>query len=67
MRPHLAGSASGLSGAIMLGGGAGLSAMAGWVLVPGTTAAPLLVIMFTTAILGLISIALVIKREKSLR
>ncbi len=51
----------------MLGGGAGLSAMAGWVLVPGTTAAPLLVIMFTTAILGLISIALVIKREKSLR
>ncbi len=67
VRPHLAGSASGLSGAIMLGGGAGLSAMAGWVLVPGTTAAPLLVIMFTTAILGLISIALVIKREKSLR
>ncbi len=67
VRPHLAGSASGLSGAIMLGGGAGLSAMAGWVLVPGTTAAPLLVIMFTTAILGLISIALVIKREKNLR
>lgn len=66
VRPHLAGSASGLSGAIMLGGGAGLSAMAGWVLVPGTTAAPLLIIMFTTAVLGLISIALVIKREKSL-
>ncbi|MEP1328886.1 multidrug effflux MFS transporter [Pseudophaeobacter sp.] len=66
VRPHLAGSASGLSGAIMLGGGAGLSAMAGWVLVPGTTAVPLLLIMFVTALLGLASIALVIKREKSL-
>lgn len=67
VRPHLAGSASGLSGAIMLGGGAGLSGMAGWVLVPGTTAVPLLLIMFCTAILGLLSIALVIKREQSLR
>ncbi|MCD9148883.1 multidrug effflux MFS transporter [Pseudophaeobacter flagellatus] len=66
VRPHLAGSASGLSGAIMLGGGAGLSGMAGWVLVPGTTAVPLLLIMFCTAILGLLSIAMVIKREQSL-
>ena len=29
VRPHLAATASGLSGAIMLGGGAGLSALAG--------------------------------------
>ncbi|MBE1294973.1 multidrug effflux MFS transporter [Phycobacter azelaicus] len=67
VRPHLAGSASGLSGAIMIGGGAGLSAMAGWVLVPGATAVPLLAIMFATAILGLVAIILVIKREKALR
>jgi DHA1 family bicyclomycin/chloramphenicol resistance-like MFS transporter len=67
VRPHLAGSASGLSGAIMLGGGACLSGMAGWVLVPGTTAVPLLLIMFCTAILGLLSIAMVIKREQRLR
>ncbi|MEP2717437.1 multidrug effflux MFS transporter [Pseudophaeobacter sp.] len=66
VRPHLAGSASGLSGAIMLGGGAGLSGVAGWLLVPGTTAVPLLLIMFATAILGLVSIALVIKREWAL-
>ncbi|MDE4191147.1 multidrug effflux MFS transporter [Phaeobacter gallaeciensis] len=67
VRPHLAGSASGLSGAIMIGGGAGLSAMAGWVLVPGATAVPLLAIMFVTAVLGLLAIILVIQREKSLQ
>jgi DHA1 family bicyclomycin/chloramphenicol resistance-like MFS transporter len=66
VRPHLAGSASGLSGAIMIGGGAGLSAMAGWVLVPGATAVPLLAIMLVTALLGLAAIIMVIKREKSL-
>ncbi len=66
VRPHLAGSASGLSGAIMIGGGAGLSAMAGWVLVPGATAVPLLAIMFVTALLGLAAIIMVIKREKTL-
>lgn len=67
VRPHLAGSASGLSGAIMIGGGAGLSAMAGWVLVPGATAVPLLAIMFVSAVLGLVAIILVIQREKSLQ
>ncbi|MDE4131937.1 multidrug effflux MFS transporter [Phaeobacter sp. QD34_3] len=66
VRPHLAGSASGLSGAIMIGGGAGLSAFAGWLLVPGATAVPLLAIMFVTALLGLAAIILVIQREKSL-
>lgn len=66
VRPHLAGSASGLSGAIMIGGGAGLSAMAGWVLVPGATAVPLLAIMFVTALLGLFAIIMVIKRERTL-
>src|SRR5690606_4290371 len=35
VRPHLAGTASGLGGAIMIGGGAALSALAGALLVPG--------------------------------
>ncbi|MDP2567171.1 hypothetical protein, partial [Pseudoalteromonas marina] len=45
VRPHLAGTASGLSGAIMIGGGAGLSALAGAMLTPEGGAYPLLWIM----------------------
>ncbi len=66
VRPHLAGTAAGLSGALMLGVGAGLSALAGWVLVPGSTAVPLLLIMLATAVLGLLSILMVIWRERRL-
>ncbi len=46
VRPHLAGSASGLSGAIMLAGGAALSALAGTLLNHETGATPLLWMMF---------------------
>ncbi|MBE1283016.1 MAG: Bcr/CflA family efflux MFS transporter [Rhodobacteraceae bacterium] len=66
VRPHLAGTASGFSGAIMLGGGAGLSALAGWLLTPGSGPAPLLVIMLLTALGGLASILLVLYRERQL-
>ncbi|AZV78854.1 Bcr/CflA family efflux MFS transporter [Parasedimentitalea marina] len=66
VRPHLAGTAAGLSGAMMLGVGAGLSALAGWLLVPGSTAVPLLLIMQATAAFGLLSILLVIKRERQI-
>ncbi|MVO16981.1 multidrug effflux MFS transporter [Parasedimentitalea huanghaiensis] len=66
VRPHLAGTASGLSGALMLGLGAALSAFAGWVLGAGSTAVPLLVIMLVTAVLGITSIMMVISREKQL-
>ncbi|MDA7428533.1 multidrug effflux MFS transporter [Primorskyibacter aestuariivivens] len=66
VRPHLAGTASGLGGAIMIGGGAGLSALAGAMLRPGTGAWPLLWIMFGTVALGLVCILLVIRREKRL-
>lgn len=66
VRPHLAGTASGLSGAIMIGAGAGLSAYAGLLLKPESTAVPLLLLMFVTAIGGLASILLVILREKQL-
>ncbi len=67
VRPHLAGTASGLSGAIMIGAGAALSAFAGWLLVPGSTAVPLLTIMFVTAMCGLAAILLVVVRERQIR
>ncbi|NVK15435.1 MAG: multidrug effflux MFS transporter [Rhodobacteraceae bacterium] len=66
VRPHLAGTASGLSGAIMIGAGAALSAFAGMLLVPGSTAVPLLVIMFATAMTGLVAILLVVWRERQI-
>jgi DHA1 family bicyclomycin/chloramphenicol resistance-like MFS transporter len=45
VRPHLAGSASGLGGALMIGGGAALSVLAGTLLQPGSGAWPLLWLM----------------------
>ncbi|KPD12232.1 multidrug effflux MFS transporter [Phaeobacter sp. 11ANDIMAR09] len=66
VRPHLAGTASGLSGAIMIGAGALLSAYAGSLLKPDSTAVPLLLLMFITAVAGLLSIFYVIRRERQL-
>ncbi|MBN8187656.1 MAG: multidrug effflux MFS transporter [Salipiger thiooxidans] len=66
VRPHLAGTASGLSGAIMIGGGAALSALAGALLQPGTGAWPLLWLMFATGGASIVSILLVIRRERRL-
>ena len=67
VQPHLAGTASGLGGAIMIGGGAGLSAWVGILLTPETGAFPLLWMMLITALLGLVSILLVMRRKRSLR
>ncbi|MCW8842449.1 MAG: multidrug effflux MFS transporter [Rhodobacteraceae bacterium] len=66
VRPHLAGTASGLSGAIMLGGGAGLSALAGTLLTPETGAYPLLGLMLFTATGAIVAIHLVIHRTRRL-
>ncbi len=66
VRPHLAGTASGLGGAIMIGGGAGLSAWVGVLLTKETGAFPLLWMMLICALLGLGSILLVIRRERQL-
>ncbi|WP_439522892.1 multidrug effflux MFS transporter [Marivita sp.] len=66
VRPHLAGTASGLGGSIMLGGGAGLSALAGALLVPGTGPWPLLWIMLATAICAVVAIQMVIWRSAQL-
>ncbi|MEC7256713.1 MAG: multidrug effflux MFS transporter [Pseudomonadota bacterium] len=67
VRPHLAGSAAGLSAAIMLGGGAAMSAIAGMLLKPGVGAAPLIATMLVTASLGIVAISVVILRERQLR
>ncbi len=66
VRPKLAGTASGLGSAIMIGGGAGLSALAGALLVPGRGEYPLIWIMLITSLLSIASILFVIRREKRL-
>ena len=66
VRPHLAGTASGLGGAIMIVGGAALSALAGFLLTPQTGAYPLLWLMLLTALAGCAAILVVIRREKTL-
>jgi DHA1 family bicyclomycin/chloramphenicol resistance-like MFS transporter len=64
VRPHLAGTASGLGGSIMIGGGAALSALAGVLLVPGRGAFPLIWIMAITSVLGVLAILYTIRRER---
>jgi DHA1 family bicyclomycin/chloramphenicol resistance-like MFS transporter len=66
VRPHIAGTAAGLGGAIMIGGGAALAVLAGLLLTPESGADPLLWLMLLTAIAGVISILLVIRRERIL-
>lgn len=66
VRPHLAGTASGLGGAIMIGFGAVLSAFAGSLLDEGSTELPLQLIMVVTSALATVSILAVIRREAQL-
>jgi DHA1 family bicyclomycin/chloramphenicol resistance-like MFS transporter len=65
VRPRLAGSASGLGGAIMIGGGAALSALAGALLTPGTGPYPLLYLMLGTSVASVVSILYVIRRARA--
>jgi DHA1 family bicyclomycin/chloramphenicol resistance-like MFS transporter len=66
VRPHLAGTASGLGGALMIGGGALLSGLAGKLLTPDTGALPLIVIMLLSAAGAGISMAVVLRRNRAL-
>lgn len=66
VRPELAGTASGLGGALAVAGGAALSALAGALLQPGSGATPLLAIMCASALGSVIAIALVYRREAQL-
>ncbi|MEM7615351.1 MAG: MFS transporter, partial [Pseudomonadota bacterium] len=64
VRPHLAGSASGLGGALMIGGGAALSALTGALLGPTTGAWPLLFMMLLSSILCVVTTLYVIRRAR---
>lgn len=64
VRPDLAGTASGLGGAIMIGGGAAMAALAGAMLTPETGALPLQAIMFVTAAMAGVAILPVIRSER---
>ncbi|MFQ6551661.1 multidrug effflux MFS transporter [Aestuariibius insulae] len=66
VRPHLAGGASGLGSAMMVGGGALLSALAGLVLTGEAGTIPLQAIMFGTTFCSLLSILFVLRRERRL-
>lgn len=65
VRPGLAGSASGLGAALMIGGGAGLSLFSGAALSPTSGATPMLLLMFISAALSIVSTLYVIRRAKA--
>ncbi|MFU8823635.1 multidrug effflux MFS transporter [Yoonia sp.] len=66
VRPHLAGTASGLGGAIMIGGGAALSQFAGSILTVESGTLPLQLIMLVTSVLAFLSVVFVVWREKQI-
>jgi DHA1 family bicyclomycin/chloramphenicol resistance-like MFS transporter len=55
VRPQLAGAASGLGGALQIGGGAVLSILAGVVLGPQTGPMPLILLMLGSGILSVVA------------
>ena len=66
INPKLAGTAAGLGSAIMIGGGAGLSAIANFILIPGSSEVPLIMLMWVSVFCGLCSVAYVNYRKKVL-
>lgn len=60
VRPALSGTASGLGGTIMIGGGAALSALAGALLVPGTGVFTLLIIMLCSSVAAVLAMLYVL-------
>lgn len=66
VRPDLAGTASGLGGAILIGGGAALAAFAGVLLGPGATEMPLILLMLASSLASVVAIILVIRRARQI-
>ncbi len=66
IRPDLAGTASGLGGAIQIGSGAALAAGAGALLKPGSSELPLVLLMLASAFLAVLSILWVQHRARRL-
>ncbi len=66
INPKLAGTAAGLGSAIMIGGGAGLSAIANFILIPGSSEIPLIMLMWVSVFCGLCSVGYISYRKKLL-
>ncbi len=66
INPRLAGTASGLGGSIMIGLGAGLSAVAGLVLGPESTETAIVALMWVSVLLGLLCMTYVLYRKRVL-
>jgi len=66
VRPELAGTASGLGGAILIGGGAALAAIAGVLLGPGATEMPLILLMLGSSVASVIAILSVMRRARQI-
>ena len=66
VRPHLAGSASGIGGTINTGGGAMIATTTAALLSPGTGALTLILIMLITCLMSIVTICYVVKRSKNL-
>lgn len=66
VRPRLAGTASGLGGAIMVGGGAALSQFAGGLLTVESGTIPLQLLMFIVSALAMLSLLLVMQRTRNI-
>lgn len=66
VRPQLAGTASGLGGAIMIGGGAAMAALAGAMLSVESGVLPLQVMMFVSSVLAGVAVMFVIWRARQI-
>lgn len=66
VRPELAGTASGLGGAILIGGGAALAAFAGILLGPGSSEMPLILLMLASSVASVVCILFVIRRARQI-
>ena len=67
IRPHLAGSASGLGGTLQIGSGAMMAILAAAVLYPGSGPNPLLLVMLVSAVLAVLSTFYVIYVDWQMR
>lgn len=66
VRPDLAGTASGLGGAILIGGGAALAAVAGLLLGPGSSEMPLILLMLASSAASVLAILFVMRRARQI-
>jgi len=66
VRPELAGTASGLGGAILIGGGAALAAIAGVLLHPGATEMPLILLMLGSSVASVAATLLMMHRARQI-